>query len=106
MLCQTTAGGDAGAAHMHNDFKRIPFAGGDLCRGFHPAFSQLPAFVFREHISFAGRSVDENTLKAVACQKGCITGNGFGVQAAVGMERRKGSVNKAMNLFHDMMYFI
>ena len=66
MLCQTAAGGYAGATHMDDNLEGIPLAGGNLRCSIHPAFCKLTAFIFRKHISFTGRTVNENSLKSIA----------------------------------------
>ena len=58
MLSKHTACLYTATAHMHNHLKA-------LGSHRHPAFRQLHALFFGEHIALSGRTVDEHTLKTI-----------------------------------------
>ena len=60
MFCQTPARLHTSTAHMNNHFEAF----GSY---FNPTFGQLHAFFFRQHIAFAGRTVDKNTFQTILC---------------------------------------
>ena len=97
MFSQSATAFHTSASHVYNHFEAL---GGSL----HPGFGQLHAFVFGEHITFAARTVDENSFQSIANQEFGVSGNGSKVHTAIGMERGKRGIDQPDDFLHSMFF--
>ena len=94
MLGQLTAGLDTGAANMHYNLKARP-------NYTSPTLSQSSALVVSQQISFARRTVDENTFKPIAFKQAGIRLDRFEIYFSGCIKRSKRSIDQPYYLFHN-----
>ena len=92
MFGQSAALAHTATADMYNHLEAF-----GCC--LHPGFGYLHAFVTRQHVAFARRTVDKHAFQSVLCQHLGILWNRFQVHVTISLEWCKRGIDEALNLF-------